>query len=128
MAQIGWKSMSVDTRIFDAYLESALKSNNLEGQYTIFDFGKEARDKTRDELEEFVGHAGDLLRGLGPEQIGHCFWLARNGDVATPWDVARDADLISIAAAYHPLKLSVGKDGRIALIDESDLTPMRAPR
>lgn len=77
--------MSVDTRIFDAYLECALWAEELDS-YTIFDFSKAARDKARSELEQFVDQAGSLLDGLKPEMIGHDFWLTRNGSGVGFWD------------------------------------------
>lgn len=114
--------MSVDTRIFDAYLECALwadlrdESGEPLDEYTIFDFGTEARDAARVELEDFVAQAGELLEGMQPAQIGHDFWLTRNGHGAGFWDRglgARGEELTRIAKSYSERSPYVGDDGKV---------------
>ena len=113
---------SVDTRIFDAYLECALwadlrdESGEPLDEYSIFDFGKEARDAAREELADFIAQAGDLLDGLTPAQVGHDFWLTRNGHGAGFWDRglgARGEELTRIAKGFSSKTPEVGDDGKV---------------
>lgn len=79
-------------------------------------------DKTREamaaELDDFmVANATKLLTsGLASEQVGHDFWLTRNGHGAGFWDrgLGRLGDELSEAAkVYGSRDLYVGDDNRI---------------
>jgi len=80
---------AVNASIFDAYLAAALWTEQFDDLgFTIFDFDKESRDAAREDCAAFVEAAGPLIEasGLLPAQIGHDFWLTRNGHGAGFWD------------------------------------------
>lgn len=86
------KAADVDT-IVKSYLIAALWSTtNFETEEPwdatrgVNDFSQKAEAEARRVVTEFVQKAGDLLNGLGPEQIGHDLWLTRNGHGAGFWD------------------------------------------
>lgn len=113
--------MSVDTRTSDAYLACALwadlndeKGEPLKG-YTVFDFAKESRDKAREELEEFIAAAGEMLDGWDAEQVGHDFWLTRNGHGAGFWDrgLPFGRELTDLCKTYGARSCFLGDDGKV---------------
>ncbi len=45
-----------------------------------------ALEKSREELARFIARAGSDLADMCPSQVGHDFWLTRNGHGAGFWD------------------------------------------
>jgi hypothetical protein len=88
---------------FQAYVECALWSSHVEEEYAAAndmapdvslesagfgpeDLTSEALDSMRADVRGFVEGCGELLAGLSDEQVGHDFWLTRNGHGAGFWD------------------------------------------
>jgi len=75
----------------DAYLSCALWScANEDGDfldvYQISDFSADARAEAESEIIDFITANLDDLAEMEPEQVGHDFWLTRNGHGAGFWD------------------------------------------
>ena len=64
------------------------ESNPLDDEYCISDIAPETVETMREDVTSFVASNADLLEesGLCEEQIGHDFWLTRNGHGAGFWD------------------------------------------
>ena len=105
------------------YLDCALWSSTGDDDQPLDALGVEAiapetRAKMRRELTSFVLKNQALLKasGLRDDQIGHDFWLTRNGHGAGFWD--RDlgdiGDKLTEACKEFPqVDLYVGDDGKI---------------
>lgn len=72
--------------ILKHYLHTALWTEELDGEKDIEDFGTSTVEQAKKDIDSFVEKAGDLLNGWDDEQIGHDFWLTRNGHGAGFWD------------------------------------------
>lgn len=78
-------------QVLDAYLGCALWSSlDEDGEpldiYQISDFSAESRAEAVDDLTDFITSNLSDLADLDPEQVGHDFWLTRNGHGAGFWD------------------------------------------
>ena len=87
-------------KMFEGYVTCALWSSTdettesggypLDDNYSIDDLSDEAKEKMRKDCREFKLNAmfgsENLLEGYLPEQIGHDFWLTRNGHGCGFWD------------------------------------------
>lgn len=112
----------------ERYLECALWSSNdesddrggnpLDDTYYISDISDETWLEAIEDCDSFLeSQAGDLEEsGLGYEQIGHDFWLTRNGHGAGFWDrgLGDVGDRLSKACEpYGSVDLYVGEDGQV---------------
>jgi hypothetical protein len=123
----------------DAYIATALWSTNadhldpegtgaagsLEDHFDASDLASEARESMRADLEAFLEGADPSAltfweAELGAGQIGHDFWLTRNGHGAGFWDrfsrgVGADfgRHLTELAKPYGTSDLYAGDDGRL---------------
>lgn len=106
-----------------SYLECALWTSS-DGEpldvagYGVEDIAPETRKKMRAELTDFVLQNQALLKasGLPDTQIGHDFWLTRNGHGAGFWDRGLGAigdQLTAACKTYASVDLYVGDDGKI---------------
>ena len=105
------------------YLDCALWSSLDDNDEPLDKMGVEAiaaetRVKMRCELTDFVLQNQALLKasGLRDEQIGHDFWLTRNGHGAGFWDrdLGEVGDQLTAACKKFPeVDLYVGDDGKI---------------
>ena len=77
--------MNIQT-ILTHYLFCALWTAELEGKLDTENATPETVANATKDIESFVTQAGDLLKGMNEEQIGHDFWLTRNGHGAGFWD------------------------------------------
>lgn len=104
-----------------AYMRCALWSTTgedgepLDASYDSDDIAAATRDAMAQELDDFmVANATKLLTsGLTSSQVGHDFWLTRNGHGAGFWDrgLGRLGQEISEAAKTHGSRdLYVGDD------------------
>lgn len=71
--------------ILDHYLEAALWTAELDSR-NISEVSLPSRQKAEADIDRFVEKAGALLDGMDETQIGHDFWLTRNGHGAGFWD------------------------------------------
>jgi hypothetical protein len=105
------------------YLDCALWSSTDDNDQPLDVLGVEAiapetRKKMRSELTDFVLKNQALLKasGLQDTQIGHDFWLTRNGHGAGFWDRGLGAigdQLTTACKPYGSVDLYVGDDGKI---------------
>lgn len=90
----------------------------LDDNYSVSDMAPQTVTKMRKEVAEFVGQNAELLTesGLSDEQIGHDFWLTRNGHGAGFWDRGLGEignQLTAACKVYGGVDLYVGDDGLI---------------
>lgn len=106
----------------NSYLETALWSstdgeNPLDDAYDISDFESEERSAAELDCSMFVAIAEDLLDGLELSQVGHDFWLTRNGHGAGFWDGDYEKKLgeklTEISKRFTEVDPYVGDDGQI---------------
>lgn len=120
---------------FQQYVGTALWSSTdestpeggepMDANYGPEDLASEALDSMRRDLADFIEGADDDALAfweaeLGAGQVGHDFWLTRNGHGAGFWDrFARGVGagfgryLTELAAPYGESYLYVGDDGLI---------------
>jgi hypothetical protein len=90
----------------------------LDQDHDIQDIAPETFGKMREDVKDFVKSNKLMLArsGLGEAQIGHDFWLTRNGHGAGFWDRGLGAlgdQLTEACKAYSGVDLYVGDDGKI---------------
>lgn len=113
-------------RAYNAYVEAALWSSTdesdesggvpLDENYSEDDLSDEAKHDMFRDVSHFVGaNSGLIFRaGLDAEQVGHDFWLTRNGHGTGFWDRGLGAvgeELSKAAKAYGSSDIYVGDDG-----------------
>jgi len=106
------------------YVASALWSSTgddgepLDAWATIDDVAPATLEAMRDDCAAFIVSAAALIEQckLSPEQVGHDFWLTRNGHGAGFWDrgngAAGDA-LTALCKPFGGVDLYTGDDGLI---------------
>ena len=124
---------SVSKMALDSYLETALWSSTddsdpsggdpLDKNYDISDIESETVEKAKKDLELFFDKCSEKYPGIldqyDDEQIGHDFWLTRNGHGAGFWDGDYEETpgdgkkLTEIAKTFKEVNLYVGDDGQI---------------
>lgn len=90
----------------------------LDNMYSLDDIAPEAMQSMTNDVADFVGTNEDLLitSGQSEEQIGHDFWLTRNGHGAGFWDrgLGDIGDKLTEACkAFGSVDLHVGDDGQV---------------
>lgn len=104
-----------------AYIRCALWSSTdgsgepLDQSFDADDIAEATRDTMAQELDDFmVANATKLLTsGLNSEQVGHDFWLTRNGHGAGFWDRGLGSlgqELSEAAKTHGSRDLYVGDD------------------
>lgn len=115
--------MNIDN-ILRSYVACALWSSTddqgepLDDGRDIDDLPAETLAKMRDDVADFVfGNSRDLNRStLEESQIGHDFWLTRNGHGAGFWDrgIGAVGDRLTAASkVYSSVELYIGDDEQI---------------
>ena len=110
--------------ILKHYLICALWSSTdddgepLDSVYSIDDISKQAIQQMENDVDDFIASNEDLLTqsGQSDEQIGHDFWLTRNGHGTGFWDRGLGDvgdDLSKASKSYGEVYLYVGDDGMI---------------
>lgn len=80
-------SITIDfNKIVHAYLHAALWTSELDSEYDIHEINDDSISKAVSDCKKFIEVSGDLLNGLEDSQIGHDFWLSRNGHGAGFFD------------------------------------------
>ena len=85
-----WSSLDLDR------YETEEKVNNipLDQNYCLTDFSKATIEKSLQDIEEFVNRAllidKDIFKGLFLDQVGHWFWLSRNGHGSGFFDLSTE--------------------------------------
>ena len=72
-------------KITRAYIEAALWTSEADN-YSIDDIDDDTKKDMKESVEYFVHVASDYFSDLTNEQIGHDFWLTRNGHGTGFWD------------------------------------------
>ena len=114
---------------FDAYLTCALWSshdisedgdtNPLDEDFSTDDIADEALASLKSEARDFLDMVTEQFPDfdeLSAEQMGHDFWLTRNGHGAGFWDRGLGEvgdELSKIAKSFGSRYLYVGNDGKI---------------
>ncbi len=107
--------------ILEHYLNCALWSstddndNPLDENYDIDDIDQSAKDESLEDINGFLDIAGTLLDGQTDEQIGHDFWLTRNGHGAGFWDrgLEHGDELTKLCEPFGSVDLYAGDDGKL---------------
>lgn len=111
--------------ILDHYIACALWTStddddvNMDENYDADDLAPSTLDKMREDVEAFVEsveEAGWDVSAWSDEQMGHDFWLTRNGHGAGFWDRGQGKvgdDLTALAHPFGEFSLYVGDDGAI---------------
>lgn len=123
----------------EQYIETALWSTNadhldpegtgaegsMEDHFAASDLSAEALDSMRSDLSEFLHHVDPRALAfweaeLGAGQIGHDFWLTRNGHGAGFWDrfstglgASFGRHLTENAKPYGESHIYAGDDGKV---------------
>ena len=87
--------------VLTSYIQCALWSSMddsgepLDGQYSEEDLSAETIEKMTADVERFVREAKDAIidSGISESDIGHDFWLTRNGHGAGFWDRGLDKEV-----------------------------------
>jgi len=85
--------MKDKAKILKHYLTCALWTSGLDGR-SIEEIHPTNLEQAKKDVDSFVEKAGPLLDSLTEEQIGHDFWLTRNGHGSGFWD--RDLDEVGV--------------------------------
>jgi len=113
-----------------AYIQCALWSSTddegepLDGLYEAWDLADEAERSMIEDCENFldVVESSDIdwREGWSAEQMGHDFWLTRNGHGAGFWDRYYSGDLYEVgqkltlvAKGFGSSDVYVGDDGKL---------------
>jgi len=72
--------------VVHSYLHAALWTSELDSEYDTHEIDDDSISKAVADCRRFVELAGDLLNGLEESEIGHDFWLSRNGHGAGFFD------------------------------------------
>lgn len=126
-----WENFDYDSqdKMLRGYLGTALWSErdvlidnhnlDLEKDFDLDDFTKEAIDKAKKDCELFKEKAGDLLNGLDLSIVGHDFWLTRNGHGAGFWDGDYEKSvgekLTQISKEFGVINLFLTEDDKILM-------------
>jgi hypothetical protein len=116
--------MDIDS-VLAAYIASALWTSvddddkPMDSEYDATDLADETVTQMREDVESFlnsVEEAGWDVSKWTDSQMGHDFWLTRNGHGAGFWDRGHGqigTDLTDLAKPYGEFCLYVGDDGSI---------------
>jgi hypothetical protein len=94
------------------------KGEPLDATYDADDLSEQAADEMRGDVADFLESNASLIAraGLSPVQVGHDFWLTRNGHGAGFWDRGLGEvgdELTAMAKPYGGCDLYAGDDGRL---------------
>jgi hypothetical protein len=111
-----------------AYLGMALWSSHdesdesggepMDRNYTITDFAEKAVDEAERDCRDFLDNlpvGGDVMDGT---ELGHNFWLTRNGHGTGFWDRGLGDignELSNLAKSYGTSDAYIGDDGKVYL-------------
>jgi hypothetical protein len=123
-------SQYVDTALWVASCNGQAEHDDCRGEdcdtslqglnYDIDDLPDETRESMRSDLADFMTGAlsedAAIFDGIEPGQIGHDFWLTRNGHGAGFWDRGlgvRGDTLTDLCRPYGESDLYIGDDGKV---------------
>lgn len=127
--------MNIDD-VLTGYVECALRSETDQSDesggepldqdtdtrraYTVNDITSGAHDAMRSDVADFVAgceaERPNVFEGMDPGQVGHDFWLTRNGHGAGFWDRGlgeRGSWLTAQCKPYGEASLYIGDDERL---------------
>lgn len=106
-----WATTDAEGHHCDTYLDQ---------NYSAFDFSYEAREQAATDCRSFLAHVAHLELEANPrltaEQIGHDFFLTRNGHGAGFWDrgLGQLGDVLSdVARSFGECHPYPGDDGKL---------------
>ena len=116
---------SLDSMV-NMYLRTALWSSNDEStpeggepfdkNYDLQDIAPESIAKAKEDCAAFLEKAGDLASEFDDEDLGHDFWLSRNGHGAGFFDGDygdKGDELQKLAKSFGEVNPMLGDDGQI---------------
>ncbi len=111
--------------MLNQYIETALWSsidendNPMDATYSDDDLAPETLIAMTKDCESFEEKAGPLLDDLDLSDVGHDFWLTRNGHGAGFWDGDYEESLgeklTELSKTFSEVDLYIGDDGKIYL-------------
>jgi hypothetical protein len=114
---------SASKKMLNQYLETALWSSTddndkpLDDNYTIRDIDKSSINTAKKDLNKFLSKAQKYIDedDIDDGQVGHDFWLTRNGHGAGFWDRGGEHDdaLAKLCKPFRELNPYVGDDGKV---------------
>jgi len=123
LADSGWNKKTLDSYL-ETLLWSSMDDNgeHLDKNYSPSDISLKAIKETEEDIKKFYSmaeKAGIEVEKYTPSEIGHDFWLTRNGHGAGFWDGDYDDNdgktLTSISEHFGQKDPYVGDDGKIYL-------------
>jgi hypothetical protein len=146
-AYMGWLRIKAADQMVNAYLEAALFTdtdnsdpsggNPLDQNYSIEDFSPDSLAKATADCEAFSRRAAEWIRqlpaGVSLTQLGHDFWLTRNGHGVGFWDRPEvygeqvGDQLTEICKEFGEVYTTVGDDGVLYLEGGKDLSTPATP-
>jgi hypothetical protein len=95
--------------ILHSYLECALWTAEIDSR-TIFEVDNRSKETAKKDIAKFLRLANGLFADMTAEQIGHDFWLTRNGHGAGFWDrdIQHGAELTKICKLFKELNVFEG--------------------
>jgi hypothetical protein len=110
--------------ILEHYLCCALWTNEELDNFSILDIEEESKEQAKKDIEAFLAKIKPLETGgaIGyPEQMGHDFWLSRNGHGAGFFDRMEDVyqdqqDVLQeIAETFPERNIFLGDSGKVII-------------
>jgi hypothetical protein len=110
------------TKLVGQYLETAIWASTdedgepLDSRFVVDDFADEAVKQAEKDCLDFM--AANDVGDLDDDDVGHNFWLTRNGHGAGFWDRGLGAlgdRLTKASEAYGSCDVYVGDDGKLHL-------------
>lgn len=109
------------TQLIEAYIDAMFFTDfhcdNEELEHlTVEDFSAELHGQIRDDCKKFFQQVEDLATERSVTQLGHDFWLTRNGHGAGFWDgdwPENGEALTDISNSFGEVNLYLGDDRKV---------------
>lgn len=104
-------------KMVHSYLHAALWTSELDSNYDIEEIDHDSISKAVADCKKFIEMGGPLLDGLNASDVGHDFWLSRNGFGSGFYDrnLGEIGDKLHMLAKNFKEKNVFEEDGKIFL-------------
>lgn len=103
--------------MLNAYLDTALWTEELDGDFDRDDIDPKSKEDAKKDCDLFKSMIKDIINELDLSQIGHDFWLTRNGHGAGFWDGdyenSIETELMKATKNFKTKDIYKGDDGKI---------------